>query len=604
VQSANRNGPGGLSAPGQKVFFLKAIVQQRFVLAIDEVGLLDRAQRGLLEKLVKQWLADHANTYLEALLSHLQESQERNASAPQAEQAKAQMEALPAELRAYLRDLLERLVVKSHQVLSDVLEILLAKQSSESDQRPVRKTKRAAKAASDAVDAADRVSLTKALNSLDAIRTSLGRALQILADRRSPVRIVITAVDKPQFFLDLSEDLVFEMRLAHLTWSETWRWIRRNLPALVSYGEVYLSRLWTRLGTRLDRWEELERRVLRSRGAAVDLQEITAEIVPRIPARPPIDRQSLLSARRGHRPLRIAVAGPNLAGPSELAESITRLAIDHGIGGRVVLNLEEAGALATLIDEPSPFQTTRGAPMSDILQWLNRVLAKQPDIILLDYGLQTPVEKIIKPDSTNVERTYLRSVHYSSLLIAAGGNEGHSVMVTTPSAYPEVLGIGPLDDDGGLRPYAQWHPQVVKPDLFMADDLSATPLATALKPEFLSSQIRGSSFAALHAVATAALAWSILPELSPLAIRALLVDASKPIAKTKLARSLTMVDALALARKRVVERTLRDGVASLQTLGAITGLEVRVLSSTLDALIKQHRVVKLASGRLERYQLL
>jgi hypothetical protein len=27
VQSANRNGPGGLSAPGQKVFFLKAITR-------------------------------------------------------------------------------------------------------------------------------------------------------------------------------------------------------------------------------------------------------------------------------------------------------------------------------------------------------------------------------------------------------------------------------------------------------------------------------------------------------------------------------------------------------------------------------------------------
>src|SRR5262249_13014342 len=160
---------------------------------------------------------------------------------------------------------------------------------------------------SDTVDVADPVRLKKALKALDAMRKSLGQALKILADRRSPVRIVITAVDKPQSFLDLPEDLVFEMRLAQLTWSETWRWIRRNLPALVSYGEVYLSRLWTRLGARLDRWEELERRVLRARGAAVDLQEITAEIVPPAPTRAPVDRQSLLSARRGHRPLRIAV---------------------------------------------------------------------------------------------------------------------------------------------------------------------------------------------------------------------------------------------------------------------------------------------------------
>jgi hypothetical protein len=580
------------------------LVQQRFVLAIDEIGLLDRAQRGLLEKLVKQWLADHANTDLEALLSHLQESQERNASAPQTEQAKAQMEALPAELRAYLSDLSERLVVKSHQVLSDTLEILLATQKSAPDRQPLRKTKRGAKAASDAVDVSDPVSLTMALMALDAVRKSLGRALQILADRRSPARIVITAVDKPQFFVDLPENLVFEMRLAQLTWSETWRWIRRNLPGLVSYGEVYLSRLWTRLGARLDRWEELERRVLRSHSAAVDLQEITAEIAPPAPARSPVDRRSLLPARRGHRPLRIAVAGPFLAGPSELAESITQLAIDHGIGGRVVPSIAEAGALATLIDEPSPFQKTKGAMLSDILQWLDRVRAKQPDIILLDYGVLTPVEETTKSDNMPIQRSFLRILHYSSLLIAAGGNAGASEMVTTPSAYPEVLSVGSLDDDGVLRPEAEWHPQLVKPDLFMADNLSATPLATALKPELLSREIQGSGFAALHAVATAALTWSFLPELSPRAVRALLVDASKPIVKTKLARSLTIADAVALARKRVVERTLRDGAASLHTLGAITGLEVRVLSSTLDALIKQHRVVKLASGRLERYQLL
>src|SRR5262249_9583943 len=214
----------------------------------------------------------------------------------------------------------------------------------------------------------------------------------------------------------------------------------------------------------------------------------------------------------------------------------------------------------------------------------------QPDILLLDYGTPTPVEEITKPDSMNAERTQLRSAHYSSLLIAAGGNEGgiarDSERVSTPAVYPEVLGVGSLDDDGDLRPYAEWHPQLVKPDLFMADNLSATPLATALKPELMPRETWGSSFAALHAVATAALVWSILPELSPWVIRALLVGASKPIVKVKSARSLTMVDALTLARKRVVERTLQDGAASLQTLGAITGLEVRVLSSTLDALIK------------------
>ena len=69
----------------------------------------------------------------------------------------------------------------------------------------------------------------------------------------------------------------------------------------------------------------------------------------------------------------------------------------------------------------------------------------------------------------------------SSLLIAAGGNEGpDSAKVTTPSGYPEVLGVGPLGNNGKLRNYAEWHPKLGKPDLFMADDLSSSALAAAI----------------------------------------------------------------------------------------------------------------------------
>ena len=43
----------------------------------------------------------------------------------------------------------------------------------------------------------------------------------------------------------------------------------------------------------------------------------------------------------------------------------------------------------------------------------------------------------------------------------------------------------------------------------------------------------GTGFAALHAVATAVLVWSLLPDLSPHAIRELLVQAGEPILKKK-----------------------------------------------------------------------
>jgi len=262
-----------------------------------------------------------------------------------------------------------------------------------------------------------------------------------------------------------------------------------------------------------------------------------------------------------------------------------------------VFDSSEAGALATLIDEPSLFpegETVASDTM--IFNWLNRVVAKQPDIILLDYGRLESIEALTKPMS--VEQTIFQKINYSTLLIAAGGNQTSKSMVTTPSVYPEVLSVGPVDDEGRLREYAEWHPKLAKPDLFMSDNLAATPLAMTLTETLL-----GSSFAAINAVATAVLVWSLLPDLSPKDIRELLVKAAEPIPGTNALR-LKMKSAIGLAQRRVVERTLQDGTASLQTLSSLTGLEGRALSTILERMKKEGRVVRLATGRLERFQLI
>ena len=169
-----------------------------------------------------------------------------------------------------------------------------------------------------------------------------------------------------------------------------------------------------------------------------------------------------------------------------------------------------------------------------------------------------------------------------------------------------MLSVGPLGDNGKLQEYAEWRPDIQKPDLFMTDNLVGTPLERAIKTETWESEdrTRGSSYAALQAVATAALVWSLLPDHPPLAIRDLLVAAAKPIKGEALARALKIEDALALARQRLVEQTLKEGAASLQTLSALTGLEGRGLAAILEPMIKAGRVARLAIGRLERYQLL
>ena len=590
------------------------LVQYAFVIAIEDVDLLDQVQRGLLERLVERWLAQRPDAAPEAtsppdlldnrleLLAQLQEKLEVGDDLAQL--ASGPLASMLQELDRDLSGLPDRLRAESRRVLSVSLERLVAALGRQVT--GVGREEKSSQAAPE--EPVDPAKVVAALARLEEVRETLDEALRTLAGRRSPVRIAITAKARPQGFLDLPPEQLFEMRLGPLNWPETWRWIRGNLPALLSYGDDFLSRLWSRFGVGQNRWEELERRVLLSRGQQVDLQKLAEEIAP-APAAGPV-RPETLAVNRSQRTLRIAVAGQNLAGPSELAYALTRLAKEHKIGGRVALAENETSALATLIDdEGSPFDETGQSSEKRILEWLRVVLAKQPDIILLDYASGSKPDEILQPRSLSPMRTLLRSVHYRTLLIAAGGrNEGPDTpWVATPSAYSEVLGVGPLDNEGKLRPYAEWWPQLEKPDLFMADDLDTSGLPAIVKPELLENhrkhQVWGSSYSALHAVAAATLVWAILPELPPRAIRQLLLDASQPVAGVQQARSLTIKDAVGLARRRAVERRLKEGPASLATLGAMTGLDAPVLEATLKELIDGRKVVRLASGRLERYQL-
>ena len=339
-----------------------------------------------------------------------------------------------------------------------------------------------------------------ALKALEEVRESLGDAFKVLAERRSPVRILLTAVVKPQNFLDLPEDRVFEMRLAHLTWSETWRLIRSNLPTLLSYGDFYLSQLWSKLGANLERWEELERRVLHEGnkpGVTVNLQALAEDIAPRSAARPA--GTGKLWHRRGQRPLRIAVAGKLIAGSSAIiVEALSRLAMENGIAGRVV-EFDEPGALATLIDE-----RREDDAWPHVIDWLQRITKKQPDIIVLDYDCNPESPEDIAKNAGTEKRILYRSMQNSSLLIAPGGDRGpHSDLVTTPSGYPEVLGVGPLDNNLKPHNYAEWHDTLGKPDLFMEDDLAATPLAAALGAAVTARQLKGSWDLGLDLIGTA-----------------------------------------------------------------------------------------------------
>jgi hypothetical protein len=598
-------------------------VPHQFVLVIDNIGVLDLLQEALLERFLNQTLGEYVEKGINGDSDPSQMWTRLDRQLSELQKPRLDKDTLPLLWRKSgisaesLEKLSERLRVKSAQLYVKTLEQQLSDLG--------RKVGAGIEVKHRKVHTANLDSLSTALSRLEEVRFCLGTALGILADRRSPRIVLTSATPLRDFFWNVPDNMIFEMRLAPLTWAETWRSIRRSLPGLLRFGEDSVSRLWGRFGAQLELWEELERLILKQPDQQVNLLKLSKRIAPPTTSRAkrPLQR----SVQRGHRPLRIAIAGPFVAGPRQVADALTQLATEHGIGGRVVFDAGEAGALATLVDVPSPFTKKEVINESDILKWLERVIAREPDIILLDYG-----KRILATDlkDKTAEQRLLRSIYRRTLLIAAGGNkdpqpkksashEKHGPTVMIPAAYPEVLSVGALDDDGELRPRSEIYSRLGKPEICMSSDLARTVLGSALQPKYL-SWVGGTGSAALHTVATAVLVWSLLPDLQPSDIRDLLVDASrrisrtrvvkkakgktKAVRKTKVIRALTITDAIELARRRLVEKTLRDGPSSLQTLSAITGLEGRVLSSILEPLMKKGHVVRLATGRLERFQLL
>lgn len=594
------------------------LVQVRCVIVLDNVEGLADLEKAIVRRLLPFWLGPRlAQAEAEAgpgrdLASALEDLVEslREPSAVDPEQERIRCNLFLTDLPQLAGKLrLNRpgeLPPAAREAVAGCVELLIGQLRCPEAQvaAAIERVQKAAEASE------EEEALLAELRYLEDARCQFDRALEDLASRRSQCRLALVALELPDCTLGLKQpDLRFVMRLGHLTWSETWRWIRRNLPGLLRYGEDYLSRLWPRLGPELSRWEELERRVLAG-SPVLDVDQIVNQMVPRRP------RGRTSERPRGERPLRLAVAGPHLAGPGEFAAAVTRLAGVHQVGGRVVSAEEaEAGALATLLPLGSPFRNRGVVPDADLLKWLEQAAGLQPDVILLDYGRPlrwTPQDKeedLPEPVRAGLgaEQRLLASLRHRVLLIAAGGNRrsDEDDLVTLPAARRGVLAVGPLGSDGQMQSYARWSSALKKPDIFMPDELVGTPLGDALKKPEPGQMLVGSSFSALHAVAAAILVWSTLPHLSPRGLARLLQDAAEPLEGygDPAPRRLTVERALAAARRRLVTRTLLEGPCSLQALAAITGLDFGVVSSTIQDLQKDGKVRALPRGRLERFEL-
>jgi hypothetical protein len=440
--------------------------------------------------------------------------------------------------------------------------------------------------------------------SVDRARENLERALATLARRRSSSRIGIITTRAHSGFLDLQPNELFEMRLGHLTWTETWRWVRRNLPGLLRCGEEQLADAWSCLGPDLARWEELERRIVGSTRKAAEFGTYLDEVKV-LPRRRRVSRRRL-ATRRGQRPLRIAIAGPQIRSHQHVAQALTRVANQHGIGGRVVLGAPSGdSALAVVIDEPSPFRGSGAVGTRRVLDWLEAIAGQRPDIVLMDYGQPFPADSYQLRDTA--ERFVAQRLAHRCLFVAAAGNYG-PMSICEPAIFPEILAVGATDEEGELRDFTTTAQRFSKPDLVMLDDLDRLGVGDAfLLQRRNAERFEGTGFAAFHAVLAATLTWSLVPERSPRELTRLLMSAAGVTHRRRgngHLPVLTIEKALAHARYDLITRTLSGGPCSTQTLAAVIGQDAAIVEQSLNEMLERRLVHRISGDRFERFELL
>lgn len=444
----------------------------------------------------------------------------------------------------------------------------------------------------------DDLELLRDSDGTSALIAPLAKAIQLLADRRGNCRLALIAAELPQGLVDPDSLYVTALHLRPFRWEELWVWIRRNLPVLTRYGKAGLAEHYTQLGNDLKRWRELATRVGQQAGV-VDLQQLVGTVsglssraALAAEAAPPAPPTSVPRSRRA---LRVAVAGPFIKSAEAFARSMTSMAAQYGVGGRVVTSEAAApSSLAELLPIASPFSSDQPVGTFDILKWLVQVESLQPDIVLLDYGsseTDSPQTKIIERLASN------------SLMIAAAGNEGPKGNVSFPARLKEVLAVGALESPDTVATYSSLNVRSGKPELHALGQLADTPLAAALTDP----EAKGTSFAALQVVAAAALTWSTNPAGDRLWVRDLLLKSARSIRLNKrrptIVRGLDITNALILARGSVVLGAIGATEVTYAQLQGRVGFAESVLDPVIKQLQQDGRIRTREQAGVRRYQL-
>ena len=141
----------------------------------------------------------------------------------------------------------------------------------------------------------------------------------------------------------------------------------------------------------------------------------------------------------------------------------------------------------------------------DIVAGLNWCLAQGCEIINLSFGTDRRASDLLAEAVRTMEKNGI-------LLVGAAGNDGRAGAVDTPGTYPEVLAVAAINKRDRLARFSSRGPEV---------DLVAPGTSLfSLAPNGKFCHMSGTSMAAPHVTAAAALLLSARPDLTPAAVRA------------------------------------------------------------------------------------
>jgi hypothetical protein len=216
---------------------IEDIGSRRFVLAIDNLELLVKREEALTREVAAYWLARQIESVrpelgdqpladlLGGLIEHVRRSRGTTAMPGSANPFVSGLGELQEWLAGWTSVAREVVAAEAENWLRH-FEPRVEAESSAAGGKERERQQEAWRAAA---------------QRLARLRRDLDKALRRIAERRSGVRLVVAGDRLPDEFLNLPSDRRFVMRLGRLTWFETWRWIRRNLPGLLRYGEEYLE---------------------------------------------------------------------------------------------------------------------------------------------------------------------------------------------------------------------------------------------------------------------------------------------------------------------------------------------------------------------------